>query len=497
MARLGGGWLLIAAVGLAACADVGPDDGDAPANDGGPTVDGAPIDPDEEDTGDDDDPDGPVIGGGGCGDYVCDDDEDCATCAEDCFCSAEVGNAVCDVGEASTTAPDDCGARGDGLVASELADPGLIVVWSASSDAGGVAARENLLGGCDTNPDTWCFRRFFSRIKSDYGYLPDIVAIRDLGGDRSRPDVIDQLKRQLDLLADGDAATQEYATRSGDGGLLAWRLDRFTLTGEVLRLTERVERTGAADCGEARLDADGAPLEDAILAVQLADGANDDRRLAVSTMGLAGEADGGNCQAQNFGRVLSQAHKVWGSDADPYPDLIVMSAETNQKADPHDECDADAGCVQSWRQELDPTCDPDDMVAHDGWYERVHPLLAPSTGCLGRVTSSWDPIALVQRSMELAGPGGTRPAANICSQFTSRVLASVGQDNYGCTSTRGRVDHTLVRLERADGTRIDDPREAREHIPNAKTDEGAYPAGSVDVNDHYGSHRAEMIWLRW
>ncbi|HUS65515.1 MAG TPA: hypothetical protein VMZ28_13280 [Kofleriaceae bacterium] len=494
MARLGGGWLVIVALGVGACADVGPESVD---DAGGPTVDAAPVDPDEE-TDDDEDPERPVIGGGGCGDYVCDDGEDCATCADDCFCSAEVGNDVCDVGEAATTAPADCGTRGEnGLLTSEDDEPGLIVVWTASSDAGGAAARENLLAGCASNPDAWCFRRFFSRLMNDYAYLPDIVAIRDLGGDASRPDVIAQLKRQLDLLADGDAATEEYATRSGDGGLIAWRVGRFSLGGEVLRLRERVETAGQNDCGEVRVDGAGDPLEDAILAVQLVDQANDDRRLAVSTMGLASEADGGTCQAQNFGRVLFQARKAWGSDDDPYPDILIMSAETNQKADSHDDCDSDAGCVQSWRQELDPTCDPDDAVAHNGWYERVHPLLAPSTGCLARVTSSWDPVALVQRSMELAGPGGTRPAGNICAHFTSRTIGNIGQDLYGCTSTRGRIDHTLVRLEREDGTRIDDPREAREHIPNAKTDEGAYPAGSADPNDHYGSHRAEMIWLRW
>src|SRR5690349_21098162 len=131
MGRLGGGCLMIAALGLAGCADVGPQQ---TPDDGGPTIDGAPVDPDE-DTGDDDDPDPPVVGGGGCGDYVCDDGEDCDTCADDCFCSAEVGNDVCDVGEASTTAPLDCGARGEaGLLASEDAEPGLIVVWTASSD---------------------------------------------------------------------------------------------------------------------------------------------------------------------------------------------------------------------------------------------------------------------------------------------------------------------------------------------------------------------------
>src|SRR5689334_5043515 len=119
MARLGGGWLVVAALGLGACADVGPEESHDDA--GAPSADDAQ------------DPDPPVIGGGGCGDYVCDDGEDCETCADDCFCSAEVGNDVCDVGEASTTAPLDCGARGEaGLLASEDAEPGLIVVWTAS-----------------------------------------------------------------------------------------------------------------------------------------------------------------------------------------------------------------------------------------------------------------------------------------------------------------------------------------------------------------------------
>ena len=495
MARLGGGCLGLAiALGVTACADVGPS---REGGDGGPVHDGAPIDPDE-DTDDDEDPDPPVIGGGGCGDYVCDEGEDCNTCSDDCFCSIVVGNGACDVGESSISAPVDCGARGDsGLVASETVDPGLIVFWGASSDAGGAMARENLLDGCGTNPTAWCFRKLFSRIKNDHAYLPDIVAIRDLGGDSSRAEVIDELKRQLDLLADGDAATQEYSTRSGDGGLIAWRNARFSLTGEVLRLRERVETSGANDCNEVRRDGDGVAMEDAILAVQLADQDNDGRHLAVSTMGLSAQDSGGTCQAQNFGRVIYQAKAAWGTADDPYPDMIVMSAETNAKADAHDACDSDTACVESWRRELDPACDPDDMLAQSGWYERVHPLLAPSDGCSARVTSSWDPVALVQRSMELAGPGATRPADNICYHFSSRTAAIIGDDHFACTSTRGRIDHTLVRLERSDGTRIDDPREARTHIVNAKSDEGAYPAGSDDPNDHYGSHRAQMVWLRW
>ncbi len=496
MGRLGGGCLVTVAlaVGPGACADVG---GGSAHDAGAPTLDGAPIDPDQEDTDDDDDPVPPVIGGGGCGDYVCQEGEDCDSCPDDCFCSAVVGNGACDVGESAVKTATDCGVRDDaGLVPSESAVPGLIVFWGASSDAGGAMARANLLGGCNTNPDSWCFRRFFSRVKNDYAYLPDVVAIRDLGGDNVRPDVIDELKKQLDSLTDGDAATQEYATRSSDGGLIAWRLDRFALVGEVMRLRERVETAGADDCGEVRRDGDGAIMEDAILAVQLADQENGDRRLAVSTMALTGEGSGGTCQAENFGRVLYQARAAWGTDADPYPDMILMSAETNQKVDAHDDCDA-AGCVEAWRQELDPACEPDDAQAQSGWYERVHPLLVPSDGCSARVTSAWDPVALVQRSMELAGPGGTRPADHICSHFTSRTVNDVGEDHYGCTSTRPRIDHTLVRLERADGTRIDDPREAREHIVNAKSDEGAYPAGSSEPNDHYGSHRAQMVWLRW
>lgn len=496
--RLGALVLILAA----ACAQVGGEDeaddrgaADDPADDPGDAGPGDDDDPGEEE------PDPPVTGGGGCGDYVCGAGEDCATCPDDCFCSREAGNRVCDTGETAVTHPDDCGARSpDGLVPTESVDPRLVQVWGASTKVTlDAATRANLLQGCATNPDDWCFRRFFQRVENDHAYLPDIIAIRELGRGDQRALVIAELMRQLDLLADGDAGTREYAYSTTEAELIAWRSARFSRVGPALQLTERVELTGAFDCGELKLDDAGAVNDDAILIVMLEDGENAGKRIAVANLHLAHEENGGGgyCQAENYARVLYHVKQTWGAVGDLYPEFVVINADTNEKPDMHGGCAGDPACVESWRRELDPSCDATDLRNQNGWYERLHPLLTPSAGCLPRRATMWDTVSLAQRTVEQAGPDGGTPRDNICSHFTLRGLATIGEDLAACTSSNGRIDHTFVRLERADGTRIDDPREARTRIPNAKTDEGSYPSPSATTNDHYADHRAQMTLLRW